>query len=85
MIHFVYIIESEADGTFYIGVSSDPEKRLERHNLPHKGFTSRKRPWKLVYKEKFCDKSEALKRERFLKGQKSRQFLLSLINGSSAG
>ncbi|WP_130276580.1 GIY-YIG nuclease family protein [Cecembia calidifontis] len=36
MIHFVYIIESEADGTFYIGVSSDPEKRLGKHNLPHK-------------------------------------------------
>ena len=35
MTYFVYIIESALDGTFYIGVSSDPEKRLEKHKFLH--------------------------------------------------
>ncbi|MFC0263269.1 GIY-YIG nuclease family protein [Fontibacter flavus] len=55
MSYFVYIIESEIDGTFYIGISSDPKRRLEKHNLPHKGFTSRKRPWKLVRQGILCE------------------------------
>ena len=85
MAHYVYIIESEVDGTYYIGSSADPSKRLEKHNSPHKGFTGRKQPWKLVYTETYETKTEAIKRENFLKKQKSREFLAILITGSSAG
>ena len=85
MSHFIYIIQSDRDGSFYIGSSSDPLLRLRRHNAAHKGYTARKRPWRLVYTEEFPDKTAALKRERFLKEQKSRPFILRLISGSSAG
>jgi putative endonuclease len=85
MSYFVYIIQSELDGTYYIGASQDPYGRLEKHNRPHKGFTGRKQPWKLVYTEQFETKTEALKRENFLKKQKSREFFASLISSSSAG
>ncbi|MFC4871009.1 GIY-YIG nuclease family protein [Negadavirga shengliensis] len=79
MEYFVYILESEVDGTYYVGVSEDPDKRLKKHNLPHKGFTGRKRPWKIVYVEKFPGKTQALNREKFIKAQKSRVFIQSLI------
>jgi len=85
MDYFVYILQSGKDGSFYIGSSNDPIQRLEKHNAPHKGYTSKKQPWKIVYTEKFEDKRSALRRERFLKLQKSREFLLHLIAGSSAG
>jgi putative endonuclease len=85
MAYFVYIIESELDGTYYVGVSKDPPARLEKHNGHHRGFTTRKQPWKLVYTETYETKTEALKRENFLKKQKSREFLAILISGSSDG
>jgi len=85
MAHFVYIIESEVDGTYYIGSSQDPEIRLEKHNRPHKGYTARKQPWKLVYTELFETKSEAICREIYLKKLKNTTFLSQLINVRSAG
>ncbi|MFC3414867.1 GIY-YIG nuclease family protein [Algoriphagus hitonicola] len=85
MEYFVYIIQSELDGTLYVGSSKDPISRLEKHNRPHKGFTARKQPWKLLYAEKFPSKKDALIREKFLKAQKSRAFLWNLIQNQSAG
>ncbi len=81
MAHYVYIIESEKDGTYYIGSSQDPEKRVWKHNRPHRGYTGGKQPWKLVYTEMHETKTEALRREHFLKNQKSRDFLFDLISG----
>jgi putative endonuclease len=85
MVFFVYILQSLKDRSFYVGVSQNPEERLEKHNRPHKGYTGRKQPWVLVYTETFPTKTEALKRENFIKAQKSRVFIENLIKGSSAG
>ena len=85
MPHYIYILQSEKDDTFYIGSSADPELRLEKHNSPHKGYTARKQPWKLVYTEEFESKTEALKSENYLKKQKNKEFILRLILGSSGG
>ena len=84
-MYYTYIIQSQKDGSFYIGYSEDPEKRLEKHNSSNSGYTSKKQPWKIVYTEEFQTKSEALKREKFIKSQKSKDFIISLINNSSAG
>ncbi|WP_087941528.1 GIY-YIG nuclease family protein [Algoriphagus faecimaris] len=85
MEYFVYILQSQMDGTLYIGSSADPHSRLEKHNRPHRGYTGKKQPWKLLYTEKYSSKKEALIREKFLKAQKSRSFLLNLIQNQSAG
>ncbi|MFM7358510.1 MAG: GIY-YIG nuclease family protein [Sediminibacterium sp.] len=79
MGHYVYIIESEQDGTFYKGYSQDPSKRLQQHNQGESKFTSGKMPWKLVYVEECGTKREALIRERNMKkAERSRiQHLLS--------
>lgn len=78
---FTYIIQSEKDSSFYVGYSENPEKRLEKHNNAKTGYTSRKQPWKLVYTEEFKTKTEAIIREKFIKNQKSRDFIMKLING----
>jgi putative endonuclease len=85
MEYYLYIIQSQKDSSYYIGSSEDPEKRLEKHNLPHKGYTGKKQPWLLVYTETFPTKTEALKRERYLKRMKSKDFIINLISKSSAG
>ncbi|MDF2159305.1 GIY-YIG nuclease family protein [Algoriphagus sp. CAU 1675] len=81
MDFYVYILKSERDGSLYVGSSQNPEDRLLKHNRAHKGYTARKRPWKIVHVEKYETKSEALTRERFIKRQKSAVFIKELISG----
>jgi len=79
MFYYFYIIQSLKDKSFYIGYSQDPETRLKKHNNSNKGYSATKKPWKLVYTEKFSTKTEAIKREKFLKKQKNKDFYLKLI------
>jgi putative endonuclease len=79
----VYIIYSNKLDKYYIGFSSDVEKRLLKHNGKSKGFSSLGRPWLLVYKESFDSKKEAMTREKQLKSWKSRERIESLIRSRS--
>lgn len=79
MSYSVYILQSEKDESFYIGYSRDILKRLEKHNSSKTGYTSTKKPWKLVYTEVFDNKTDAIKRENFLKRQKNSEFYKKLI------
>lgn len=64
---YVYILQC-SDKTFYIGYTTDLNKRIKIHN---KGigakYTRGRTPVKLLYYELFHDKSQALKREYALK------------------
>ncbi|MCK5766300.1 MAG: GIY-YIG nuclease family protein, partial [Bacteroidales bacterium] len=63
----------------YIGYSQNPHKRLLDHNSGRSRYTRKKTPWRLVYTEKYSNKTEALVRERFLKRQRNKAFYLKLI------
>jgi putative endonuclease len=41
MLYTVYILQSEANGQYYIGQSSDLEKRLKFHNDGYEKHTSK--------------------------------------------
>jgi len=41
MRHYVYIIESLEDGTFYIGTTRELNSRLERHNQGRSRYTKK--------------------------------------------
>ncbi|MBN2775589.1 MAG: GIY-YIG nuclease family protein [Prolixibacteraceae bacterium] len=79
--YVVYILRSEKDGSYYIGYTSDLEQWVEYHNTGKSRYTSRKMPWKVVYTEEFTTKSDAIKRERFLKKQRNHSFYEQLIKG----
>jgi len=81
-MYFVYLIQSDIDNSFYVGYSQDPNKRLLAHNNGESTYTRRKMPWKLVYTEEYISKTEALKREKFLKAQRNTEFYKKLINES---
>ncbi len=70
MTCYCYILEC-ADGTFYTGWTTDPERRVSQHN---KGigakYTSTRRPVKLVYLESQPNRSDAIKRELAIKKMK---------------
>ncbi len=64
---YCYILEC-ADGTFYTGWSTDPERRLSAHNKGRGArYTRARRPVRLVYVEPQADKVSAMKRERAIK------------------
>ncbi len=75
---YVYLLQSKLDKSYYIGQTNDLEKRLFDHNEGLSKYTSRKRPWEIVYFEKFETRTEAIKRERFLKQQRNSSFYKSL-------
>ncbi len=76
---YVYILQSDFDKTYYIGFTQDVAKRLLQHNNGKSTYTKRKMPWSLVYVEEYLSKSDALKRERFLKAQRNHEFYENLI------
>lgn len=66
-MHFVYILKSLERKRFYIGLSTNVEKRLTEHNQGKTPSTKPYRPWVLIYSESFESKLEAAKREWHLK------------------
>jgi predicted GIY-YIG superfamily endonuclease len=77
---YVYIIEC-SDGRFYTGVTDNIEKRLEKHKSGQGGhFTKIFGIRRLLYREKFSVRRDALKREAQLKGW-TRKKKLALIRG----
>jgi putative endonuclease len=78
-MYSVYIIKSSTDNTYYIGSTNNIERRLQDHNAGKSPYTSKKIPWELVYLESFESKTNALKREKFLKKQRNNTFYVRLI------
>ena len=79
----VYILYSVSLDKFYIGYTKVIiEERLRRHLSNHKGFTARVKDWRLVHQESFTDTTEALKREKEIKGWKSKEKIKLLLKFS---
>jgi putative endonuclease len=73
MTCYCYILQC-ADGTFYTGWTTDPERRVAQHN---KGtgakYTNTRRPVALVYLETLPTRTDAMKRELAIKKMKRAQ------------
>ncbi|MEL6483704.1 MAG: GIY-YIG nuclease family protein [Bacteroidota bacterium] len=81
MEYLVYILFSETHQKTYCGMTSNLIARFKSHNeLGTKGWTIKFRPWKVIYVEVFKSKSEALKREKFLKSGKGRKWVAENIS-----
>ncbi|MEK7193698.1 MAG: GIY-YIG nuclease family protein [Patescibacteria group bacterium] len=83
----VYAIHNKKNEKIYIGQTSDIESRLARHNgvLKNKkgSFTKiNSGPWKLVYRESFLSRKEAVIRERQLKSYRGREYIRKVLHGS---
>ncbi len=80
MSAYCYILYSEKLDKYYIGSTTDIDRRLQEHNRGKEKFTSTGTPWKLVYKEHFVHLKDARSRERQIKKLKSRKYIDSLVN-----
>ncbi len=79
MPFWVYILQDEITGKLYKGHTSDLQSRLKRHNSHEAGsmrYTyKQKGPWKLIYSEAYATRSDAMKRETFLKSGQGREWI----------
>ncbi|HNS61117.1 MAG TPA: GIY-YIG nuclease family protein [Anaerolineales bacterium] len=79
----VYIMTNQYNKVLYTGVTSNLFKRAHEHkDKIVAGFTSRYNVTKLVYYEEFATMSEAIAREKQIKGG-SRQKKIDLVNNKN--
>ena len=78
-MYIVYILESLSHGNRYIGSTQNISNRLNEHNSGKVRYTKGRKPWKLVHTEKLKTRSQAIKREKFLKSGQGRKFLDKIL------
>ncbi len=69
-MHYVYILynlDEQSRRNFYLGVTSNLERRVIEHQTGLSNFTSKFGPWKLVYYEAYSSSEDAIRREQQLK------------------
>jgi putative endonuclease len=81
-MYYTYILKSEINNErTYIGFTNSLENRLISHNhTNNKGYTSRYKPWKIVYYFEYATKAEAMKKEKWLKSGVGREWIKANIN-----
>ena len=68
MNYYVYMLKSKGyKSVTYVGYTNNMNNRLKLHNTGKGAKFTRGRKWKIIYKEKFSTKKEALLREYFIK------------------
>ena len=78
MTFTVYILFTEQYKKHYTGFTSNLEFRIKSHNEFGHDWTSKYRPWKLIYSKVFTNKKEAMTYEKWLKSGVGRDFIKTL-------
>jgi len=70
---FVYVLGSVrgSERRTYVGWCLDLDKRLNAHNTGAGARSTRGRSWKLLYAERHVSRREAMRREVFLKRERT--------------
>ena len=77
--HCVYVLRSKRDEQLYIGFATDLKQRRANHFHGGVASTANRRPLELVYCEYHGSKTDALRREEYLKpsaGKKALKLML---------
>lgn len=74
-IWYVYVLEGLKDGNRYVGFTGNPKQRMRMHQMGKAKSTKLRRPLRLIYLEGSLSKTDALRRERYLKTTNGGRFL----------
>ena len=81
-VYFLYILQSESTGRFYIGQTQDVAERLAYHNANYSKSLKNRGPWRLVHTETYPSRSAAVRREREIKSWKDHRMVERLLSAS---
>ena len=76
---YVYVLQSLKDKNLYIGMTSNLEARIKRHNAGYEKATKRRTPFKLLHSENFETREEARQREKYFKNGFGREIIRALL------
>ncbi len=76
---WVYILQSKTNGRFYIGSTSDLQRRLDQHSSGHTQTTDRMGPSNLVLSQEYTSLKEARSVEKKIKKLKRRDYVEKMI------
>ena len=72
MSFYVYMLKSvSGKSVTYVGYTNNLKKRINLHNNGKGAKFTKGRKWKLIYKEKFESKKEAISREYYIKNNRT--------------
>ena len=84
MSYFVYMLKSLGKKPVtYVGYTNDLKKRISLHNRNQGAKFTKGRKWKLIYKEIYNSKSEAISREYYIKNNRSLRKKIKNENSNS--
>jgi len=78
-MYIVYALASLNKKYVYVGLTSDIEKRLKRHNGKLERTTKPYAPFIIIYEEVLEDRPKARTREKFFKSRNGKRQLYQLI------
>jgi len=81
---YIYVLQSELNGRYYVGSTKDLSARLVQHNAGNTVSTKRYRPWKLVYSESCESLQDARQRERKIKSWKNPNYMAKTFGLTSS-
>lgn len=79
MFHYVYLLQSDTDQSFYIGYTSNIKRRLMEHNNGLNFSTKHGKPWRLIFFEGYVDEKDARRREKYLKTNQGARLVKRMI------
>ncbi len=72
MSFYVYMLKSlNKKCVTYVGYTNNLSNRIKLHNSGKGAKFTRGRKWKLIYKEKFSTKNQAISREYYIKNNRT--------------
>jgi len=77
-MYYTYILKSHQNNKYYIGSTSNLDRRLDEHNSGSVKSTKLYAPWDIYYFEKFDTQRHAILREIQIKAWKSRSMIEKL-------
>ena len=83
-MYFIYAIKSIKFGSMYVGMTSDLEKILKEHNSGRTRSNKAYRQFEIVYFEEKAFRTEARKREKYLKSAAGKKYIAKNWPRSSA-
>jgi putative endonuclease len=84
-MYYVYVISSINRSYTYIGLTDNPNRRIEQHNRGYNRTTKPYRPFHTILIEEFATRPQAREREKHLKTGWGRQALKKKIEQYRAG
>ena len=83
--YYIYVLLSDKDHNLYVGFTENLQSRLEEHRKGRVISTKDRRPLTLIYSEACRNKTDALKREKYLKTYLGKMFLRNRLKSYLTG